>query len=89
MGIYRTPYLEPDNKISTVHLGGPGADATKFLRGDKTWAVPAPPDIAATKMSTTVNQTIATDYCAVIAARYAILGTASLRLEGTSVLRIH
>jgi hypothetical protein len=30
-----------NNKTPTINLGGLGADATKFLRGDQTWAVPA------------------------------------------------
>lgn len=37
----RVPYLDAGNKVKTVHLGGAGADTTKFLRGDQTWAIPS------------------------------------------------
>jgi len=33
--------LDTDQKIPTVNLGGPGADNTKYLRGDQTWQTPA------------------------------------------------
>ncbi len=29
-----------DGKVPASELGGPGADSTKFLRGDRTWAIP-------------------------------------------------
>ena len=29
-----------DGKVPASQLGGPGADSTKFLRGDSTWAIP-------------------------------------------------
>jgi hypothetical protein len=32
--------LDSTSKVPTVNLGGSGADATKFLRGDQTWAAP-------------------------------------------------
>ena len=32
--------LDGNSKIPTVNLGGEGADGTKYLRGDQTWAVP-------------------------------------------------
>jgi len=31
--------LDASSKVATANLGGAGADATKFLRGDRTWAV--------------------------------------------------
>ena len=36
---YNVPFLDTDNKIKTVDLGGTGADETKCLFGDKTWKV--------------------------------------------------
>lgn len=33
--------LDASGKVPTTQLGGAGADATKFLRGDQTWAVPS------------------------------------------------
>lgn len=33
--------LDATTKVPTAQLGGAGADATKFLRGDQAWAVPA------------------------------------------------
>lgn len=33
--------LDVTTLVPTVQLGGAGADATKFLRGDQTWAVPS------------------------------------------------
>ncbi len=41
MTLYQTPYLV-GGKVPTDKLGGVGADNTKFLRGDQTWAVPTP-----------------------------------------------
>lgn len=32
--------LDATSKVPTLNLGGSGADNTKFLRGDQTWAVP-------------------------------------------------
>lgn len=29
-----------EGKVPASELGGPGADSTKFLRGDRTWAIP-------------------------------------------------
>jgi hypothetical protein len=33
--------LGASSKVPTVNLGGAGADGTKYLRGDQTWAVPS------------------------------------------------
>lgn len=33
--------LDAGTKVPTAQLGGAGADGTKFLRGDQTWATPA------------------------------------------------
>lgn len=33
--------LDAGTKVPTAQLGGAGADSTKFLRGDQSWAVPA------------------------------------------------
>jgi hypothetical protein len=33
--------LDATTKVPTAELGGAGADATKFLRGDQSWATPA------------------------------------------------
>jgi hypothetical protein len=33
--------LDAGSKVPTANLGGAGADATKFLRGDQTWQVPS------------------------------------------------
>ncbi len=33
--------LDGNTKVPTVQLGGAGADNTKYLRGDQTWAVPS------------------------------------------------
>ena len=33
--------LDSAQKVPTTNLGGAGADATKFLRGDQTWAAPS------------------------------------------------
>ncbi len=33
--------LDAGSKVPTAQLGGAGADATKYLRGDQSWAVPA------------------------------------------------
>lgn len=33
--------LDSTTKVPTVQLGGSGADGTKFLRGDQTWAIPS------------------------------------------------
>ena len=32
--------LDSNGRISLIELGGTGASATKFLRGDQTWAAP-------------------------------------------------
>ena len=37
---HKLPTLDVNNKIPTIKLGGLGADATKYLRGDQTWATP-------------------------------------------------
>jgi len=33
--------LDANSKVPTVNLGGPGADSSKFLRGDQTWVEPS------------------------------------------------
>lgn len=35
------PSLDANAKVPTLYLGGSGADNTKYLRGDQTWATPA------------------------------------------------
>jgi hypothetical protein len=35
------PSLDANSKVPTLYLGGSGADNTKYLRGDQTWATPA------------------------------------------------
>ena len=35
--------LDVSQKVATANLGGAGADSTKYLRGDQTWAVPTTP----------------------------------------------
>ena len=55
MTIRKVPILDTDDKIKTADLGGAGADATKYLRGDKTWNIPPGALITLKKTS---NQTI-------------------------------
>jgi hypothetical protein len=45
------PSLDAGTKVPTAELGGAGADATKFLRGDQSWVA-----IAATPASTVTTQ---------------------------------
>lgn len=47
--------LDSGTLVPTVELGGAGADGTKFLRGDQTWAVPPGGSGAADIVATTVN----------------------------------
>ena len=41
MAEHKVPVLDVSLKIPPELLGGVGADAAKFLRGDQTWAVPS------------------------------------------------
>ena len=45
-------------KVPTVELGGAGADSTKFLRGDQTWAIPAGGGGGVSTLKTTADQII-------------------------------
>lgn len=52
--------LDAASKVPTVNLGGAGADNTKFLRGDQTWAVPAGGGLSYTQLDGTDTTTAAT-----------------------------
>lgn len=82
--------LDINSKVPTVNLGGAGADASKYLRGDQLWATPtaALPEMIKAKQTTTESQTIATGYSAMIARRYIIPNTYQLIIQGTGLLHI-
>ncbi|MES2970914.1 MAG: hypothetical protein V4702_01160 [Patescibacteria group bacterium] len=80
--------LDSGTKVPTTELGGAGADNTKFLRGDQSWAVPsggAPPD--ATYITTTSDATLSAEK--VLGADIIMRGTLAARPAAGTAGRIY
>lgn len=73
-------------KVPTAELGGAGADSTKFLRGDQTWA--APPAGSGITTYATGSQTVATGNFLLLVKRMSLTTTQRYTGQGTSRLRI-
>lgn len=78
--------LGSDAKVPTTQLGGTGADNTKFLRGDKTWA--APTATAADPSYSPGSFTVENETSRTSSRRIKLTGSQRVTILGTGCLRI-
>ena len=80
--------LDAGTKVPTAELGGAGADANKFLRGDQTWAAPTA-TAGDLDNPETGSLTVATAKYHQTAVRHTITTTQRITLVGTARLRMY
>jgi hypothetical protein len=77
--------LDAASKVPTANLGGAGADATKYLRGDQTWQVPSGgggSDGEASVILGSDQTTASTSYADLAGLGFSVLANSTYVIEG-------
>lgn len=81
--------LDTGTKVPTAQLGGAGADSTKYLRGDQTWATPAGAGVLAVSLGApATNQVITAGYSVVVGDVYECVAGIETEIGAGSVLAV-
>lgn len=81
--------LNSSTKVPTVELGGAGADSTKFLRGDQTWAAPTASVADPNPQGYSPGSfSVATEKYVILSRHLKLASTQRVTLAGTASLRI-